>query len=63
MLICQKINRPTTVSSALNVKKNALREFQYPSTSKRRMPGWIRKNSRQDIISDLLLRQDTFTVK
>jgi hypothetical protein len=25
------------------VKENALREFQYPNTSKRRMPGLIRK--------------------
>jgi len=41
--ILQKRNRLTTVSSALNVKKNALREFQFPSSSKKRMPGWTNK--------------------
>ena len=40
----QKINRPTTVSSALNAKKNALKGFQYPNNSKKRMPGWLIRN-------------------
>ena len=36
-------------ASALNAKRNALREYQYPNAQKRRMLGWLKNNPRFEI--------------